>query len=274
MTKTIQEKIDKFIFAQFFESANTRDKARLLSAGNALASRWVTAPPQPVFGLHMEPQYFRITSRRLLGISVLPSSIHCLGCRKPKQDPFGDHAVICSQYSDVIRRHNDIRDTIFKATEAAQLCSKKEARNLLIEGNKKPADVFIEDWSKGQSACLDVTVVTPLRKDIITQAAEKPGVAAEKAEASKDRKFLKDCEDLKLLFVPLAFESFGRWGSFAIEELSKLSRRIAEVQDRKSSNVFLQLSQQIAVALQRGNSRCIHERRKAQSVAGWDQPAH
>ena len=118
-----------------------------------------------------------------------------------------------------------------------------------------------------------MTVVTPLRKDYLKQAAANPRHAAIAAENSKDTKFLELCKAEGLYFEPLAFESFGRWGETTEDCLISLSGRIAETQNRTLSSVLHQLATQIAVALQRGNARCISERQRVLCVPNWSFPA-
>jgi hypothetical protein len=57
-------------------------------------------------------------------------------------------------------------------------------------------------------------------------------------------------------FVPFAIETSGVWGEQAMELVTEIGRRIAEVNHDPRSTSFLR--QRISVAVQRGNAVCIN----------------
>ena len=57
-------------------------------------------------------------------------------------------------------------------------------------------------------------------------------------------------------FVPFAIETSGVWGEQAMELVTEIGRRIAEVSHDSRSTSFLR--QRISVAVQRGNAACVN----------------
>jgi hypothetical protein len=271
ITKMIQTLVDESSLKKQFEhfQSNTRELARMNAISDTLASRWLMVRPDQRLGLHLSSDCFRISVKRLLGISLFSGNDKCSSCHKEPMDSFGDHAVICAQHGDRIRRHNKLRDVVHYAAQAGGLCSRLELSGLFAEDKSKPADVFIEDWSRGRGACLDITVVSPLQKSLIKMAAEKPGVGAALGESRKDSKFAEKCERMNLDFLPLAFESFGRWGEQGEEVLRQIARCISNRSSISFSKSFFQLSGQVAIALQRGNAILLLERTRVIPSRGW-----
>ena len=143
------------------------------------------------------------------GIAVYDQESKCLFCKSGILDTFGDHAVACHGRGDVIARHNRIRDRIASACSAANLSPVTEKRNLIVENNSRPGDVYLLSWKSGQSAALDITVTSSLQPNIITYAAEKSGYAIEAAEDRKYAQYENSCAQQGILFVPLAIEVLG-----------------------------------------------------------------
>ena len=64
-----------------------------------------------------------------------------------------------------------------------------------------------------------------------------------------------------MLLIPLAFESYGRWGKKAVLELKRLARRRAEREDAQNAvdpnsayrGFLRRWRQEVAVTLQQGN---------------------
>ena len=57
-------------------------------------------------------------------------------------------------------------------------------------------------------------------------------------------------------FVPVAIETSGVWGEEALNLVTEIGRRIAELTHDPRSTVFLR--QRISVAVQRGNAACVN----------------
>ena len=107
---------------------------------------------------------------------VFTSEGPCPACLR-FSDALGDHALCCGTGGDRISRHNHLRDALFDTAAAAGLGPVKEGRFLLPGADRRPADVFLPNWTGGLDAALDVTVVHSLQDATVAGAADTAGHA-------------------------------------------------------------------------------------------------
>ena len=80
--------------------------------------------------------------------------------------------------------------------------------------DRRPADVLLPYWNGGKDAALDVTVVNPLQRATLPQAAIKPGHALQFAFERKINGAAEDCRRVWSLLVggtKLPPERWRRW---------------------------------------------------------------
>ena len=130
-------------------------------------------------------------------------------------DVFGDHALICSTGGDMITRHNNIRNLLYHICQAANLSPRLETKSLSFNDQRRPGDVTIPNWCRGNLLALDVTISSPLQSSLISQAAEEQGFAASRAEERKRRQFDEFYTTDHVSFLPFALEASGGLGSLA-----------------------------------------------------------
>uniref|UniRef100_A0A1X7T0W1 Uncharacterized protein n=1 Tax=Amphimedon queenslandica TaxID=400682 RepID=A0A1X7T0W1_AMPQE len=106
----------------------------------------------------------------------------------------GDHALACGGNSDRIVRHNVIKDVIFTAAQSAALSPRQEAPSLVPDSLSRPADVFLPHWLQGRPAALNVTIISQLQSQTLSQAASTQGAALLVAEHRKRVVHLEDCQ--------------------------------------------------------------------------------
>ena len=59
----------------------------------------------------------------------------------------------------------------------------------------------------------DVVVTDPISSSLTVRNASEVGRAAKLAERTKNAKFKEDSSAAHMLFLPFAFETYGRWGT-------------------------------------------------------------
>ena len=57
------------------------------------------------------------------------------------------------------------------------------------------------------------------------------------------------------MFIPVAVETYGAWGQQGLKFIKEIGRKMRDVTGEKRSKFFL--SQNISMAIQKGNSACI-----------------
>ena len=107
--------------------------------------------------------------------------------------------------------------------------------NVLPDSLQKPADIYCPVWRSCRPAAFDITVTSPVRGDIIPDAARVAGFASRQAERRKDAKYLEACRQQGIDFIPLCVETFGAWGSLALSHFRTLIERLAVLSGRSRS---------------------------------------
>ena len=87
--------------------------------------------------------------------------------------------------------------------------------------------------------------------------------AAAGAELKKQQKYQEICSGVD--FIPVAIETTGVWGQQAMEIVSEIGHKLAEV-NHDPRSVCLFLRQRIPVAVQRGNAACINGTLRANCI--------
>ena len=104
---------------------------------------------------------------------------------------------------------------------------------------QKPADIYIPNWSRGEPLAMDITVVSPTQVHLLdyihTQSEQL--CAAHWREEQKRKKYEQSLDAEHILFVPLAVESFGGWGTASVPIFKTLARMVANRSDQPVSFV-------------------------------------
>ena len=116
------------------ESPSQREQQRLTRLLAEHAGAWVTAVPSSLDGSDccMSPQVFRTAVRYRLGMRVSRPGVSCSFCTQ-SFDESGDHAACCKSNSDIIVRHNRLRNLLFRFAEEGLLSPVLEKRFILGE---------------------------------------------------------------------------------------------------------------------------------------------
>ena len=131
---------------------------------------------------------------------------------------------------------------------------------MLPGGNRRPGGVFIPCCTGGRDTALDVTVVCPLQRALVAEAATTPGSALAYAYREKMRKVGEECRRQGIIFLPLAAESLGGWHSVAREQVQKLGSALARQTGQEEGEVMSQLFQRLSVCLMKGNAAILADK--------------
>ena len=150
--------------------------------------------------------------------------------------PLGHHASTCKRGGDAVFRHNRLRDVVAESCRLAHLSVKVEAGNNLTpdHSHTRPADVLVQNWSRGRPAAFDICVTSPLNTLTLSEAGglcrcRYPGWEVRKHSANDDK-----CGDLGWFCVPLVTETYGAWGAEAKACFSQLASRLSMHQASKA----------------------------------------
>ncbi|KAL5516758.1 hypothetical protein EMCRGX_G002166 [Ephydatia muelleri] len=154
------------------------------------------------------------------------------------------HAVTCKRGGDAISRHNKLRDVVLQTCHRACISAKAEAGSGLGHElrNTRPADILASNWLCGKpAAAFDLTV--------------HAGSAAVAAELRKHSANDAKCSELGWTCIPLVAESYGAWGSEAVQAISRLASCLATRTNSPKSKVVCSLYGRLNLTLVRANAR-------------------
>lgn len=287
-------------------------RARLRSCGGAGAGAWLLAAPTATATRFTDLE-FKVCSRLRLRASLSqgaqgdrcrnqrsgsPTEEDAPGtagaeCRQAL-DADGFHALTCKVGGLVIRRHHAIRDVFAWIGRAAGFVSATEvhepawtrawtnARGEVVVEQARldcrfsgpPADPLVYG---------DVVVTHPESSAWLHTAADGDGAAAAGAADGKHRRYPAWALPGGRL-VPLSVETFGRWGTEALDFLRGAVDAVAELDPQVAAaghwgkvGLLNAWHARLSVALQKGNAACILQAGRVRGSAdfradsGWEE---
>ena len=269
---TLTEIVYNKVQNDFLCSADQGIRANTLSYTMPTATEYLVAQPSVQLGLAMSSAEFQVSLCRQLRIPLFPSGADCPKCGSHFMDVFGDHALTCSTGGDLIARHNNIRNLLYHFCKASSLNPSLETNHLSSSNNRRPGDITIPNWSRGSLLALDVTICSPLQASLITQAAEKQGVAASRAEERKFGQFNGHCQSDGVVFSPFAMETSAGLGEHALKFAKELAARHADNNFRDRSQSSRDFFQRLSDELHRSNAVMIISRMSSFAASAESLP--
>eukprot|EP00731_Ephydatia_muelleri_P010464 Em0005g1050a len=201
---------------------------------------WGRKPQQDLNAAEKERiSQFQVAIKWWLGLDTSGGSL-CSLCPDTVLDPLGHHASTCKRGGDAVFRHNRLRDVVAESCRLAHLSVKVEAGYNLTpdHSHTRPADVLVQNWSRGRSAAFDICVTSPLNTLTLSEAGVCAGAAAQAGEVRKHSANDDKCGDLGWFCVPLVTETYGAWGAEAKACFSQLASRLS-IRLQKPKSVIL-----------------------------------
>ena len=168
------------------------------------------------------------------------------------------HAVTCKFGGDVVARHNTLRNVIFEFCKRALLNPKLEAGAGLGHERRltRPADILIPSWSTSDKpAAIDVSITSPLKSSILSEAGVVAGAAARQTEERKHTSNDPICSELGWKCVPLVVETFGAWGRTAGQFFAQLAVQLAAQGNSTKDTMLNSIYGRLSLSLVRANAR-------------------
>ena len=177
---------------------------------------------------------------------------HVCVCGK-KVSSNGLHGLSCRHGSGRHSRHNQVNELLCRAFISTGTLATREPHSLCTRDGKRPDGVTQVPWKRGRCIAWDATCPDTFAQSHIQASNVRAGSAAATAEEKKLQKYADIISGVD--FVPVAIETSGVWGTHALDLISQVGRRIAEVTHEPRATMFLR--QRISVAVQRGNAWCV-----------------
>ena len=227
-------------------STSPENKARLLAVSLKEAGAWLNALPSPVLGTHLDNSSFRVAAALRLGCKICEPHL-CL-CDNSVNES-GHHGLCCKLRKGRRSRHEAVNDIIKRALCSAEVPSIREPPGCSRSDGKRPDGMTLVPWSRGKCLVWDFTCVDTFTSSYLSETSNRCGAAAELAEKKKTAKYRS--MDQNFIFMPVAVESMGCFGSQALSFIKTIGQKIALVSGDQRSTSYL--IQRISIAVQRGN---------------------
>lgn len=226
------------------------NRARLVASCSPGSGDWLNALPLACAGLKMDNTTVRIAAGLRLGAPIVRPHV-CVCGKMVTVD--GLHGLSCRHGSGRHSRHNQVNDLLCRAFISAGTLTTREPHSLCTRDGKRPDGVTQVPWKKGRCIAWDATCPDTFAQSHVQASSILAGSAAAAAEEKKIQKYSDIISGVD--FVPVAIETSGVWGPHALDLITELGRRIADVTYEPRSTAFLR--QRLSVAVQRGNASCV-----------------
>ena len=165
----------------------------------------------------------------------------------------GLHGLSCRNGSGRHSRHNQVNDLLCRAFISTGTLATREPYCFCTNDGKRPDGVTQVPWRRGRCVAWDATCPDTFAQSHVQASSIRAGSAAAVAEEKKTQKYSDIISGVD--FVPVAIETSGVWGTHAMDLITEVGRRLADVTHEPRSTMFLR--QRLSVAVQRGNAGCI-----------------
>ena len=226
-------------------------RARLLAVSAKESGAWLNSLPISSLGLRMDNDTIRIAIGLRLG-SPLCQPHKCVHCGSDV-NKFGTHGLSCRWSQGRHSRHSEINSIIHRSLVSARVPSRLEPTGLSRSDGKRPDGMTIVPWYSGKLLVWDATCSDTFAPSNLSKAVSRSGAVADHAETLKSAKYSH--LDSAYMFVPVAVETSGAFGSKAHSFIRELGRRLKSATEELKSYQYL--TQRLSVAVQRGNAAAV-----------------
>lgn len=239
----------QIVFEDLERRSSGADLARIKASKIPESGAWLHALPSPQLGTLMDDDSLRIAAALRLGCNICEQHRCICGTLVDVKGYHGLNLRCTGRYP----RHHALNDIIRRALVSANIPCVLEPPGLSRTDGKRPDGLTLVPWERGRCMLWDATCVSTFAASHLPHTICSAGSAAEKAARQKHLKY--DVLKASYIFMPVAFEVTGVWGTEARLLIRAISRRLRDRGfDRRSGSY---LSQRISVAIQRGNAASI-----------------
>ena len=247
------------------------DRARLHAYSAPGCSRWLNATPSPTLDKHLTSNQILTLLGLQLGVDVVEGWTVCRLCGMV-MDTKGIHCLSCTVGGDLIARHNDVRDLLYKFSCRGQFNPVLEKAGLLQEPGvflhmRRPADVLVEaPATSGGNAlvkvALDVKVINALGPDHIqaTMSSSTRCLEAYREHALQQNQTADRCRAHGVVYEPVVFSCQGGCERHAEAVIGRIADGIARAEGISTMVAKAEILEDISLCLARHCVRSVAKR--------------
>jgi hypothetical protein len=188
--------------------------------------------------------------------------------------------ALCAAGPDRILKHNATRNEVGRFASRAALSPELEKAGLLppspeepSSNRRRPADLYLPNWTGGGPAALDFACTSPQRQDALERSAQGGLSAAESYTAFKKRYLntAEQCSRQGVLFLPMVFEPSGAWAPHVLRILKEIAKISALRSGEEESFVIGAVLQRLSVVIRTAGARAVLRRRALAALGCGDE---
>ena len=251
------------VFDKLTLHADQVARARLLASVSPNSGSWLHVLPCRNLGLILSNREVRVAVGLRIGAPLVRTHNCVCGTLV---DQLGHHGLSCRKSKGRQRRHAQANDVLVRAIRSVDIQAELEPHRLLGDDDRlRPDGATLDPWSRGRTMAWDFTCPDTLAPCYVSQSASTVGSAAAQAEQNKRAKYSQLASSGDILFVPVAIETLGVWGTSAVELCREIGSRAAAISGDPRSHAFL--VQRLSLAVQRGNAASVAGTHPQEDVA-------
>lgn len=252
LQRELMQVIDTRIADDLLTSSSPMDKARLPACRAKHSGVWLTVFPSSYMFCLLDT-HIGLAMRLRLGLAPQDNlPFHCK-CNYPlSTDP--NHFLSCKLLRRTIAttRHDDLHHLLCDFTRQAGCAVFIEPRGLDGTGKRPDAQVFFQSGTE----LLDTSITHPCSPSYFARAATEQLWAAKTRQQAKHNKYDLLAAEEKSPFSAFVMETFGGFGSEALNFIKKISRCHSEQFSTPTPKAAFRslVTRALSICLQRGNA--------------------
>ena len=225
-------------------------RARLFGCRAKAASGWVFSSAAPY--TRLSNNEFRVISCFWLGIPLVQENTKCRFCDRIL-DKYGAHTITCNKGGSHIKRHNYIRNFLFRKCKEAGYVAELEKKHICTHDGKKPADLWLQNLVNNKPTAVDVSITSPTQLSIVHDRLKGIFKAAKIVEAQKKYKYAPTIAKGDIEFIPFVLEAYGGISTEAMKLIRRLASDLRDRTRRPKSIIMANIMKCLTVRVWKAN---------------------
>ncbi len=219
--KFLVQEIAKKEWTKIYSDTTTKyHKARLMGCRAKAASGWIFSSAAPYTRLNNDE--FRVIACFWLGIPLVHEFTKFRYC-DATVDKFGAHTITCNKGGSLVKRHNYIRNFLFRKCKQAGYVCELEKKHIDSVDGKKPADIWVQHLFNNKPTAVDVSITSPTQVVVVEQIKKEIFAAANLVIRQKKKKYGSVLEKGEIEFLPFVLEAYGGISNEAMKFIKRLA---------------------------------------------------
>ena len=225
-------------------------QARLMGCRAKAASGWIFSSAAPY--TRLSNNEFRVIASFWLGIPLINSHTKCRLCNKII-DSFGAHTITCNYGGSLVKRHNYIRNFLYRKCRQAGYIVELEKKHVCVKDGSKPADIWVQNLFDNKPTAIDVSITSPTQDKIVNHCRKQVFAAAKLVEKQKKEKYAPLIEKGEVCFIPFVAEAYGGISAEAMKFIKRLASDLRDRTRQPASIIIANLMKCISIRIWKSN---------------------